>query len=360
MPPEYPPARGNRDDMSAENENSAPDQGLAALVALLRFHGVGADPEQIRHSFGAKAIGVSEMLRCAKELGLKARAVTTRWERLARTPLPAIAPLRDGRFLILGKVADDKALVQSPVSPRPLLMSRDEFEAVWEGRLVLMARRAGLSDLGRRFDVTWFYGAIHKYRRLLGEVLVASFFLQLFALVSPLFFQVVIDKVLVHRTLSTLDVLVIGLVAIGIFEAILGGLRTYLFAHSTNRIDVELGARLFRHLMALPIAYFEARRTGDSVARVRELENIRQFLTSSALTLVIDLLLLLRVSGGDVLLRAAPHLDHARRLPVLYRDLRRGDALVPPPARREIPPRRREPGISRRERQRRRDVEGDG
>src|SRR5207244_4854326 len=96
-----------------------------------------------------------------------------------------------------------------------------------------------------------------------------------FSLVSPLFFQVVIDKVLVHRTLSTLDVLVIGLIAIGIFEAILGGLRTYLFAHSTNRIDVELGARLFRHLMALPIAYFEARRTGDSVARVRELENIR-------------------------------------------------------------------------------------
>src|SRR5260370_349452 len=128
-----------------------------------------------------------------------------------------------------------------------------------------------------------------KSRHLLGELLAASVFLQLFALVSPLFFQVVIDKVLVHRTLSTLDVLVIGLIAIGIFEAILGGLRTYLFAHSTNRIDVELGARLFRHLMALPIAYFEARRTGDSVARVRELENIRQFLTSSALTLVIDL-----------------------------------------------------------------------
>src|SRR5437773_8955915 len=103
--------------MSAENENSAPDQGLAALVALLRFHGVGADPEQIGHSVGSKAIGVSEMLRCAKELGLKARAVTTRWERLVKTPVPAIAVLQDGRFLILGKVADDKVLVQSPVSP---------------------------------------------------------------------------------------------------------------------------------------------------------------------------------------------------------------------------------------------------
>src|ERR1041385_3295301 len=265
------------------------DQGLAALVMLLRFHGVGADPGQIRHRFAAKAIGTAEMLRCAKDLGLKARVATSKWDRLGKTPMPTMAALKGGRVLILGKVGDDKALVQWPGQARPSMMSRDEFEAVWDGQLVLMVRRAGLSDLGRRFDITWFMGAIHKYRRLLGEVLVASFFLQLFALVSPLFFQVVIDKVLVHRTLSTLDVLVIGLVSISVFEAILGGLRTYLFAHSTNRIDVELGARLFRHLMALPLAYFEARRTGDSVARVRELENIRQFLTSSALTLVIDL-----------------------------------------------------------------------
>jgi subfamily B ATP-binding cassette protein HlyB/CyaB len=119
--------------------------------------------------------------------------------------------------------------------------------------------------------------------------MIASFFLQLFGLVSPLFFQVVIDKVLVNRTLSTLDVLVVGLVAISVFKTIVNILRTYLFAHTTNRIDVELGARLFRHLLALPIAYFQARRVGDSVARVRELENIRNFLTSSALTLVIDL-----------------------------------------------------------------------
>jgi subfamily B ATP-binding cassette protein HlyB/CyaB len=155
--------------------------------------------------------------------------------------------------------------------------------------LILMTRRAGLADLGRRFDITWFLGAINKYRRLLGEVLLASFFLQLFALVSPLFFQVVIDKVLVHRSLSTLDVLVVGLVAISMFETVLGILRTYLFSHTTNRIDVELGARLFNHLLALPMAYFQARRVGDSVARVRELENIRNFLTSSALTLAIDL-----------------------------------------------------------------------
>jgi subfamily B ATP-binding cassette protein HlyB/CyaB len=266
-----------------------PDAGLAALVMLLRFHGIGAEGEQIRHRLGTAAVGIPEMLRCARELGLKARVRTTNWSRLADTPLPGIAALRDGGFLILGKASEDKILVQFPLSPRPEAMARADFEAAWDGRLILMARRASLSDLTRRFDITWFLGAIHKYRHLLGEVLIASFFLQVFSLISPLFFQVVIDKVLVHRSMSTLDVLVLGLVAIAVFESILGGLRTYLFSHTTNRIDVELGARLFRHLMALPIAYFQARRAGDSVARVRELENIRTFLTSSALTLVIDL-----------------------------------------------------------------------
>jgi subfamily B ATP-binding cassette protein HlyB/CyaB len=275
--------------MSTETEGNDDASGLDALVTLLHFQGVAADREQIRHRLGTNEIGASEILRCAKDFGLKARACSTKWSRLAKMPLPAIATLRDGRFLVMAKASDDQVLVQAPGASRPSLMSRDELLGIWDGGLILMTRRAGLADLGRRFDITWFLGAINKYRRLLGEVLLASFFLQLFALVSPLFFQVVIDKVLVHRSLSTLDVLVVGLVAISMFETVLGILRTYLFSHTTNRIDVELGARLFNHLLALPMAYFQARRVGDSVARVRELENIRNFLTSSALTLAIDL-----------------------------------------------------------------------
>jgi subfamily B ATP-binding cassette protein HlyB/CyaB len=266
-----------------------PDGGLSALVFMLRSQGVGVDPEQVRHQFSGRPIGVAEMIRCAKGLGLKARSVMTDWQRLEHTPLPAIAALRDGGFLLLGRRGEDQILVQVPDAPRPAMISRAELESIWDGQLVLMTSRAALTDLARRFDITWFMGAIHKYRWLLADVLVASFFLQLFALVSPLFFQVVIDKVLVHHSTSTLDVLAIGLVAIALFEAVLGFQRTYLFSHTTNRIDVELGARLFRHLLALPISYFQARRVGDSVARVRELENIRNFLTSSGLTLAIDL-----------------------------------------------------------------------
>jgi subfamily B ATP-binding cassette protein HlyB/CyaB len=275
--------------MTQDNAQPLDDQGLFALAMLLRLYGIAAEQAQLRHRLGTGSVGITEMLRCAKEYGLKARAVRTTWARLTQTPLPAIAPLRDGGFVVLGHAGADRVLVQRPTAPRPETLNRAEFERMWDGRLVLMARRASLSDLARRFDIGWFLGAIHKYRHLLGEVLVASFFLQIFALVTPLFFQVVIDKVLVHRGLSTLEVLTIGLATIAVFEAILGALRTYLFAHTTNRIDVELGARLFRHLMSLPLAYFQTRRTGDSIARVRELENIRNFLTSSALTLVIDL-----------------------------------------------------------------------
>jgi ATP-binding cassette, subfamily B, bacterial HlyB/CyaB len=269
---------------------SQEESGLFSLVLLLRLHGIAADEEQLCHRLRTRRVGTAEILRCAKECGLKARTVSTNWARLAQTPLPAIAALKDGGFLLLGRADGNEVLVQRPSMPRPRNLSRAEFEALWDGRLVLMARRASLSDLSRRFDITWFLGAIRKYRRLLGEVLIASFFLQVFALVSPLFFQVVIDKVLVHRGLSTLEVLALGLAVIAVFEAVLGTLRTYLFSHTTNRIDVELGARLYRHLVTLPLIYFQTRRVGDSVARVQELENIRNFLTSSALTFVIDLL----------------------------------------------------------------------
>ncbi|SIO34862.1 ATP-binding cassette, subfamily B, HlyB/CyaB [Bradyrhizobium erythrophlei] len=283
------PAASIESEASPES-GSGDESGLLALAILLRCHGIAADPDQIRHRVGAARVGVTEILRCAKDFALKARVQRTSWNRLSVTPLPGIAVLRDGGFLILGKVIDDNLLVQRPLSPRPEAMTQAELEAIWDGDIILMTRRAALTDLSRRFDIGWFLGAVRKYRGLLSEVLLASFFLQVFAVISPLFFQVVIDKVLVHRSMSTLDVLVMGLVALTVFETILGTLRVYLFAHTTNRIDVELGARLFRHLMALPIAYFQTRRVGDSVARVRELENIRQFLTSSALTLVIDLL----------------------------------------------------------------------
>ena len=198
------------------------------------------------------------------------------------------------RVVVLAQCDGQRVLFQDPSGAiqggRPVIEPMSVFVARWTGQLILITSRASLSGALARFDFSWFVPSLVKYRRLLGEVLVVSLFLQLFALVSPLFFQVVMDKVLVHRGVSTLDVLVLGLVVVVIFESILTTLRTYVFSHTTSRINVELGARLFRHLVSLPLAYFQARRVGDSVARVRELENIRSFLTGNAITVVLDLM----------------------------------------------------------------------
>jgi ATP-binding cassette, subfamily B, bacterial HlyB/CyaB len=269
-----------------------PDTGVLSLLLLARFFGLPADGAQLRHQFGQSntPLGDADLLRAAKSLGLKAGVVHTDWGRLAGTPLPAMAKRQDGYYVVVAKVEGDKVLVHDPREQRPTILTKTDFTAVWSGQLLLATKRATLSPHDLTFDFTWFIPAVVKYRRLLGEVVAASFFLQLFGLLTPLFTQIVIDKVLVHKGFTTLHVLAVGMVALALFDAVLGGLRTYLFAHTTNRIDVGLGAQLFRHVLALPLAYFEARRVGDTVAHVRELEHIRQFLTSNSVTVVLDLL----------------------------------------------------------------------
>ena len=266
------------------------DTGLACLVMLARFHSTAVEPAQLKHEFGSEgaAFGRTEILLAAKKLELKAKVVKTTFDRLAHTSLPAMAQATDGGFFIIARVDAGKVLIHDPRAERPLIVTREQLEERWAGELILFTSRASLTGELAKFDFTWFIPAIVKYRKLLGEILLVSFGLQLFALITPLFFQVVMDKVLVHRGFSTLDVIAVGLLVVSIFESVLSGLRSYVFAHTTSRIDVELGSRLFRHLLALPLGYFQARRVGDSVARVRELENIRNFLTGNTLTLVLD------------------------------------------------------------------------
>ena len=258
---------------------------------------MAADPAHLAHQLGwspSHLPTASDLLLAAKHIGLKAKLSRSPIDRLNLAPLPALALLRDGHVVVLAQCDGQRVLFQDPSGAlqggRPVIEPLSVFEAQWTGELILVTSRASLAGALAKFDFSWFIPSIVKYRRLLGEVLVVSLFLQLFALVSPLFFQVVMDKVLVHKGLSTLDVLVVGLVVITLFESLLTTLRTYVFSHTTSRIDVELGARLFRHLLQLPLAYFQSRRVGDSVARVRELENIRSFLTGNAITLVLDLM----------------------------------------------------------------------
>ena len=267
------------------------DFGLAGLVLLAQFHDVAADSRQLAHRYGrdSEFFDESTLLLAAKHLGLKARIIAQAADRLDKISLPALSLQPDANHFIVAKAGDDSVLIHDLQQQRPQVLSRAEFQLRYAGKLLVVTSRASaLAELAK-FDFRWFVPAVVKYRKLLLEVLAVSFFIQLLALVTPLFYQVVMDKVLVHRGLTTLNVIAIGMLSVALFDVVLGGLRAHVFAHTTSKIDVELGARLFRHIVSLPLAYFESRRVGDTIARVRELENIRTFLTGQALTLVLDL-----------------------------------------------------------------------
>ena len=231
------------------------DAGLACLVLIAQFHNLPADAQALRHQLARPqgALQEVELLLGAKALGLKARTVRLRPERLEHTPLPCLALASDGHHFVLARVDAAKALIFDPATKRNEILSREQLAARWDGRAILFASRASLAGDLSRFDFSWFIPAVVKYRKLLLEVFGVSLVLQLFALLTPLFFQVVVDKVLVNDAQSTLEVVGVAYLVSSLFEVALTGLRTYVFSHTTNRIDVELGARLFRHLLALPL-----------------------------------------------------------------------------------------------------------
>jgi subfamily B ATP-binding cassette protein HlyB/CyaB len=273
------------------------DGGFAALLIVATLHDISADDALLAHEFGHRVIDGrvedATLLAAARRLGMSARVVAQDRARLDRAPLPAIGRDRDGRCFVLAAFERPRggppiALIQYP-GQAPETIGEDALCERWSGRLIYFKSKASYAGEMARFDFTWFVPAIVRYRRLLGDVLLISLVLQLIGLVTPLFFQVVMDKVLVNHALNTLDVVALGLVVATLFEAALTGIRSWIFAHTSSKIDVELGSRLFRHLVSLPLSYFQARRVGDSVARVKELENIRSFLTGNAMTVVMDL-----------------------------------------------------------------------
>jgi subfamily B ATP-binding cassette protein HlyB/CyaB len=271
-----------------------PDSGLLGLSLIAGYYRIAADPEQMRRELAIsnRASTSEDVLRAAKLIGMKARVVVgVSAARLGALPLPILAPCADHGFAIISAGSAKGVLRYVDPARRIVKEGRpDEILALTKGEAILVARRIGGPGADpKTFGFTWFLPSLARYRKPLMQVLTASLVVQLFALATPIFFQLVVDKVLVHKAASTLVVLVIGLVTLGLFETILQYLRTYTLTHTTNRIDVELGRRLFHHLFRLPLSYFETRPTGQTVARVRELETIRSFLTGQGLTSLLDL-----------------------------------------------------------------------
>lgn len=267
------------------------DTGLLSLAAIARVQSGSVDTEQLfaRFSNPDAPLNADELLRVGISLGFSVKRATLSVAKLDASLLPAIGTTKEGDFFTLLRLSNKgEALVYLPKHAQTQAISLDELAEIADGSWLLL-RKNHSAEISKKFGLSWFVQALRRYKRLFAEVILLSFFLQLFALMTPLFFQLVMDKVLVHRGFTTLDVLAIGFLALALFDALMGTARNYLFSHTANRVDVELGAKLYRHLLTLPQSYFERRQVGQSVARVRELETIRNFITGTALTLIVDL-----------------------------------------------------------------------
>lgn len=240
-----------------------------------------------------------DVVDAAEKVGLQLRHIEVDWAELRKVNLPALmqwsagpeqatrnGSARTPHWVVVYGMKGDRLMIADPLNPNQTCESfpQKAIQATGVGELWQVEP----IQKQERFNLGWFLPAVWKYRNLLSEVLLASFTLQILGLASPIITQVVIDKVMVQGSLSTLDVMAMALLAVAFFEAILGTLRLFVFTHTARRLDLSLSAQLFRHLMRLPLSYFEARRVGDTVARVQELENIRQFLTGTAMTVVLD------------------------------------------------------------------------
>ncbi|WP_017327791.1 peptidase domain-containing ABC transporter [Synechococcus sp. PCC 7336] len=222
----------------------------------------------------------------AELVGLKAQLFAAPPAAVGQLPTPALLQWRE-QLVVLFE-ANPKELTIAIPERGIQYITLDDFAQSVEGDIEVVALKQTEHTPQQRFGLQWFWPSIVKHRRVLIEVLIASFFVQLFALANPLMVQVIIDKVLVQNSVATLNVLGSLLIVMALFESFLTAIRTNLFADTTNRIDMTLGAQVIDHLLHLPMRYFGRRPVGELSTRVNELENIRQFLTGTALTVVLD------------------------------------------------------------------------
>jgi len=307
-----------RSIMSAENGFSATRQIAThdliwALGSFCALHSKPFDPSLVTQQFPPPQ-GTDTLIRASRALGFKTDQRTCRVEQLRDLPLPCLVVLAeaagdeavivgqevDARLAMLVQVHPDRVVLFHAGTNTPTTYSVDDFRAIYENTAILLAPKVRApsdvdapADGASKFGFRWFIPELLKHRSVWGQVLVPSLVIQLLALATPLFTQLVIDKVVVHRTESTLIVIGVGLAVFMIFSAILSWIRQYLVLHTGNRVDAVLGAAVFEHVLKLPPRYFEQRQTGVIVARLRGVENIREFISSAAVTVVLDLPFLL-------------------------------------------------------------------
>ena len=279
---------------NGEQERSLPknvNSGLISLEIVARMNKIDIDMRSVVREFGIETADTSpeELMRIAKSKGFKIKKKKFALKDLTdKYPMPAIIQLKDETYRVLLAVKPDenKVLTLTPLQKHPEAHTYEELQEQMQDFILVLAHK--LLDDDVKFGFKWFFNEIFKYKKIIGQVLLGSFVVQLFGLVTPLFTQVILDKVLVNRTLATLDVLAFAFIVVAVFELLLNLSRNYIFIHTTNKIDAKLGSKLFRHLFHLYYVYFENRQVGNIIARVRELDRIREFITNKSVSVLID------------------------------------------------------------------------
>ena len=269
-----------------------PHTGLCSMGNILRHLGVSvADQDLIdRYKLEDKEIDWQGLGKIAKAFKLKAEILKPLPDELREVPVPAIVKFKGGSFAVMGVNNDEAVFLLDPNQAKPVALAKATFLEVWSGEILTLVPKLSWEQIRRRFNLDWFYSVILHYKRPFMEVGIATFFLQSMGIALPLFTQVVVDKVIGNDGMSTLNVLWISMIVFCIFQAVMGGIRTYLLNHTTNKLDAILGTRLFRHLISLPLPYYEHRRVGDTLMRVGALNSVREFLTGTTLTTILDVL----------------------------------------------------------------------
>jgi ATP-binding cassette, subfamily B, bacterial HlyB/CyaB len=276
-----------------------PETCLHCLVTVARHHGIELAVERLRHTYAIAdgAVPSALLLRMAKEAGLRARLARLTWDQLARLgqAYPALAALANGNWVVVTAVgknaAGEEAIeVLDPLAERaePLVVTKAVFGANWGGQVLLLKRSRVPHDTPRPFGFRWFVPELLRQKQLFGEVAVAALMLYALGLVVPLFFQLVIDKVLVHESFTTLYVLAIGVAIALIFDAVFTFLRRYLLLYATNKVDIRVATRTFGHLLRLPISFFERISAGVLVKHMQQASRVREFLTGRLFLTALD------------------------------------------------------------------------
>lgn len=229
------------------------------------------------------------LLLCAKENNIKARFSTMSEKTLFSIKHPVILKNNQNQFFIYIKTVDEKCVVLYSDKQTPEVISKQELLENWDKTAIVLVNKKAKNDVyGVKFGFKWFFMTIGKFKKQFVVILLAAFLIQILGILAPLMTQVVVDKVLSHHSLNTLYTITIGMVIVYVYELILSLAKNYVFIHTTNKVDVILNYRLFKHLFALPLRYYESRRAGETIARVRELDSIRAFLTGTPLSAMLD------------------------------------------------------------------------